>query len=65
MWYLIGIVAVVLIGFFLFAIAKRRKQDSAVSKAEDDPSFRTEEDLSSYAKPMDDSHSHVDFEDAE
>ncbi|MBU0605502.1 MAG: hypothetical protein KKH77_04360 [Candidatus Omnitrophica bacterium] len=65
MWYLIGVVAVVLIGFFLFASAKRRKQNSTGSKAKDDPSFRTEEDLNSYAKPMDDSHSHVDFEDAE
>ena len=65
MWYLIGVVAVVLIGFFLFASAKRRKHDAAGSRAKDDPSFRTEEDLSSYAKPMDDSHSHVDFEDAE
>ena len=65
MWYLIGVMAVVLIGFFLYRSAKRHKQESAGAKAEDDPSFRTEEDLNSYAKPLDDSHSHVDFDDAE
>ncbi len=65
MWCLIGIVAVVLIGFFLYASAKRRKQNSEHAKADDNSPFRTEEDLNSYAKPMDDSHSHVDFDDAE
>ena len=65
MWYLIGVVAVVLIGFFLYRSAKRRKQNSESAKTKGDQSFRTGENLNSYAKPMDDSHSHVDFDDAE
>jgi hypothetical protein len=65
MWYLIGIAAVVLTGFLLYAGAKRHKRDSDNARSEDNPPFRTEEDLNSYSKPMDDSHSHVDFDDAE
>jgi Ca2+/H+ antiporter len=65
MWYLIGVVVVVVIGFFLYASVKRHKQNLENTKAKDNSSFRTEEKLSSYGKPMDDRHSHVDFDDAE
>ncbi|MFH1189120.1 MAG: hypothetical protein V1682_00320 [Candidatus Omnitrophota bacterium] len=65
MWYLIGVVAVVLIGFFLYASVKKHKNNSDNGKPGDNSPFRTEETLSSYTKPLDDSHSHVDFDDAE
>jgi hypothetical protein len=65
MWYLIGVVAIVLAGFFLYASVKKNKQDAEKAKAANKPPFRTEEKLNSYNKPMDDQHSHVDFDDAE
>lgn len=65
MWYLAGVVAIALVGFFLYASAKKSKQDAEKAKTGDKPPFRTEEKLSSYNKPMDDQHSHVDFDDAE
>ncbi|MCX5678481.1 MAG: hypothetical protein NTY76_05165 [Candidatus Omnitrophica bacterium] len=65
MWYLIGVIAIALVGFFLYANAKKNKRDAEKAKAGDKPPFRTEEKLSSYNKPMDNQHSHVDFDDAE
>jgi len=65
MWYLIGVVAIVLIGFFLYANARKNKQAAKSAKTGDNPSFRTEENMNSYNKPMDNQHSHVDFDDAE
>lgn len=65
MWYLAGILAIVLVGFFLYTSVKKNRQDAGKTKMEDKPPFRTEEKLSSYNKPMDDQHSHVDFDDAE
>ncbi len=65
MWYLIGVVAIVLIGFFLYANTRKSKQGAKSAKIGDNPPFRTEEKLDSYNKPMDDQHLHVDFDDAE
>jgi len=65
MWYLIGVVAMVLVGFLLYASRKNKRDACAGGKANDVPPFRTEESLNSYNKPMDDQHSHVDFDDAE
>ena len=65
MWYLIGVIAVVLIGFFVYAAVKKNKQEKENAKAKDTPPFRTEENLDTYDKPMNDKHSHVDFDDAE
>ena len=64
MWYLIGIVAIVLIGFFVYANIKKNKQLVDTAKTADKP-FRTEEELNTYNKSLDDKHSHVDFDDAE
>lgn len=65
MWYLIGIVAIVLVGFFVYASIKKHKQSINNSKKADKPPFRTEEELNTYNKPLDDKHSHVDFDDGE
>jgi len=66
MWYLIGVAAVVLIGFFLYTSMKKNKRKPGQGNGtKDGVPFRTEEDLNSYSKPMDDRHSHVDFDDAE
>jgi len=65
MWYLIGVVAIVLIGFFVYASVKNCKREVKSVDTEDKPQFRTEESLSTYEKPMNDQHSHVDFEDVE
>ena len=65
MWYLIGAVTIVLIGFFVYAGVKNRRRDPGKADAEDKPLFRTEDSLNTYDKPMDDRHSHVDFDDIE
>ena len=65
MWYLIGIVAVVLAGFFIYASMKKNKRPACGCKSDDKPAFRTEEKLSTYNKPLDDKQSRVDFDDAE
>ncbi|MBN2453582.1 MAG: hypothetical protein JXB40_04900, partial [Candidatus Omnitrophica bacterium] len=66
--YLAGIVAIVLLGFFIYANLKHKK-DSKEGRCSchsaDEKPFRTDEDLASYNKPIDDKHSHVDFDDAE
>ena len=65
MWYLIGVIVAALIGFFVYANRKKNKQSSGGAKASDKPAFRSEEDLSTYSKSLDDNKSHVDFDDAE
>lgn len=64
MGYLIGIIVVVLVGFFVYANMKHKKHSNNAGKG-DEPAFRTEEDLSTYNKPLDDKQSRVDFDDAE
>lgn len=64
MWYLIGVVVMVLAGFFVYANIRKNEKPVDSAKTADKP-FRTEEDLSTYGKPLDDKHSHVDFDDAE
>ena len=64
MWYLIGIVVIALAGFFVYANIKKNAHSVDSAKTADKP-FRTEEDLSTYNKPLDDRQSHVDFDDAE
>ena len=65
MWYLVGIVAIVLIGFFVYARIKKNKNSTNSAEKADKPPFRTEEKLNAYRKPLDDKHSHVDFDDEE
>ncbi len=67
MWYLIGVVAVVLIGFFVMASVKKDKCCCCNTKDKDvnKPPFRTDECLEKYDKPVDGHHSTVDFDDAE
>lgn len=65
MWYLIAIVAAVLMGLFVYASVMKNKRAVDNAKTKEKPSFRTEEDLSSYSKPMDGRHTHVDFDDVE
>lgn len=64
MWYLIGVVLIALIGFFVYA-NRKSKRCCCGSKESDKPTFRTEEDINTYNKPLDDKKSHVDFDDAE
>ncbi len=65
MWYLIGVVAIFLAGFFVYASIRKSELLKREAKKPDKPLFRSEEDLNSYDKPMNDDHSHVDFDDAE
>ena len=67
MWYLIIVVlSIILIAFFLWARADYRKQKRKIDKAEGKPSFRTEDVLEEYGKPMRDKENNpVDFDDAE
>ena len=63
MWYLIGFVLLALIGFFVYASVKNKKRETGSVDNKDKPPFRTGESLNTYDKPMDDQHSHVDFDD--
>ena len=66
MWTLIIIISAIWIGFFIVARIYSKRRQKEYNKKKDKPSFRTEEDLDEYGKPMDDAHKgHVDFEDAE
>lgn len=66
MWTIVFVIAilwVVLIVWLRSDIKRRRKE---TEKRSNKPTFRTEEDLEEYGKPMDDKHEpHVDFDDAE
>lgn len=65
MWYLIGFVGMVLAGFFVYANIKKSRIVKYEPAQDNKSQFRSEEDLKTYGKPMDDKHSHVDFDDAE
>ena len=65
MWYIIGAVAAVLVGFFVFANVKKNRCECNKDKTTDKPTFRTDESLNKYDKPIDGNRSHVDFDDAE
>ncbi|MGB2705564.1 MAG: hypothetical protein WBC74_01720 [Candidatus Omnitrophota bacterium] len=63
MQYFVIIVAIVCIGFFIWASVENKKRKKKQDKRKDRPLFRTEEDLEEYGKPME-SHP-VDFDDEE
>ncbi|MFA5144270.1 MAG: hypothetical protein WC522_08950 [Candidatus Omnitrophota bacterium] len=66
MWTIIIVVSALWIGFFAWARMGDKKRRKENNKKKSKPSFRTEEDLDEYAKPMEDDHqSKVDFDDAE
>jgi len=66
MWKIVVIVSVVWVGFFAWARIGYKRRKKEYDKKKNKPTFRTEEDLDEYAKPMDDEHrGKVDFDDAE
>ncbi|MDD5428678.1 MAG: hypothetical protein PHI58_05525 [Candidatus Omnitrophica bacterium] len=63
---IISVISVIWIGYFIWARNDAKKRRAEYNKKKDKPTFRTEEDLNEYAKPMDDEHhGKVDFDDAE
>lgn len=66
MWYAVIILSVICVGFFMWVRADYKKQKREVGKKKEKPSFRTEDVLEEYGKPMKDKeHTAVDFDDAE
>ncbi|GEM_PF-4242191 len=65
MLYAIALLAVALIGFFVFSSGKKNKCGCCNTKTADKPPFRTEDSLEKYDKPADGNRSVVDFDDAE
>jgi len=65
MFYLIGVIAIVLVGFLVHATLKKNKCSCGAPKDAEKSAFRTEESLEKYDKPIDSHQSHVDFDDAE
>ena len=66
MWYVIIILSVICVGFFMWARADYAKRKKESDKSKDKPSFRTEDVLEEYGKPMkDNDQTSVDFDDAE
>ena len=63
MWYIVVIIlSVIFIGFFIWAAIDYKKRDKKPGR----PSFRTEDVLEGYGKPMKDKEEAVvDFDDAE
>ncbi|MFA6321454.1 MAG: hypothetical protein WCY36_06325 [Candidatus Omnitrophota bacterium] len=65
-WTFVIAISVIWIGFVIWARLDNKKRRDEAEKKKNKPTFRTEEDLNEYAKPMDDSHhGKVDFDDAE
>lgn len=60
------VISVAWVGFVIWARIDSKKRREELNKKKDKPTFRTEEDLNEYAKPMNDEHQgKVDFDDAE
>ena len=67
MWYIaIVILSVILAVFFIWARADYKKQKSKTDETKEKPSFRTEDVLEEYGKPMKNGEQNpVNFDDAE
>ena len=65
MWYFIIVVSAIFLGLFIWVYGDYKKQKKEPGK-EEKSTFRTEDDLEEYGKPLKDEESKtVDFDDAE
>ena len=66
MWIAVIIISVLCVAYFSWARIDSKKRRAEAEKHRTKPTFRTEDDVNKYAKPMTDEHqSKPDFEDAE
>ena len=66
MWYIVIILSIICVCFYVWAARDYRARKKELDKERLKPSFRSEEDLEEYKKPLKDKeHEIVDFDDAE
>lgn len=66
MWTVVIVISILCVVYFSWARIDSKRRKSEIEKHKTRPTFRTENDVNKYAKPMGDEHqSKVDFEDTE